>query len=77
MTVASFVNLCQPGVNLCQVLVTVGKRVVAGGGVGCLTAMLRGERHGSALLFYCERSRSWGKWGVWWATVGVVGRAWG
>ena len=25
---------------------------------------MRGERHGSALLFWCECSRSWGKWGV-------------
>ena len=22
-----------------------------------------GEGHGVALLFWCERSRSWGKWG--------------
>ena len=26
--------------------------------------MLWGERHGAALLFWCECSRSWGKWGV-------------
>ena len=23
-----------------------------------------GEGHGSALLFWCELSRSWGKWGL-------------
>ena len=56
------VNFCQPGVNLCQVLVTVGKVEVAGGAGG--SAAWWGERHGVALLFWCKRSRSWGKWGV-------------
>ena len=46
-------------VNLCQVLATVGKAGIAGGSLS-----LWGEGHGSALLFWYERSRSWGKWGV-------------
>ena len=58
LTVVSFVNLCQPGVNLCHGLVSVGQGVVAGG-----VMSLRGERHGSAPLFWCECSGSWGKWG--------------
>ena len=47
LTVFSFVNLCHG-------LVTVGQ-----GG----SASLWGERHGVALLFWCERSGSWGEWG--------------
>ena len=47
LTVVSFVNLCHG-------LVTVGQAVVA---------WLWGEGHGAALLFWCERSRGWGKWG--------------
>ena len=60
---ASFVNPCQPGVNLCPGLVSVGKWVVVGGNVEGASAVLGGERHGSALLFWCDGSRIWGKWG--------------
>ena len=66
---ATLVNFCQPGVKLCQVLVSVGETGVAG--VRCASAGLRGERHDPALLFWCERSRSWGDWR--WA----VGDSWG
>jgi len=55
------VNFCQPGVNLCQVLVACGERVVDGEDGGA--AALWGEGHGVALLFWCERSRIWGEWG--------------
>ena len=44
------------GVNLCHGLVA--------GGVGCASVLLWGEGHGSALLFWYELSRSWGKLGV-------------
>ena len=60
---STFVNFCQPGVNLCQVLVSVGKAGVAGGAGGA-AVLLRGEGHGVALLFWCECSSIWGKWGV-------------
>ena len=59
LTMVSFVNPCQPGVNLCHGLVSVGQAGVDGG-----------ERHGLALLFWCECSVSWGKWGC------VVGDSW-
>ena len=73
LTVASFVNFCQPGVNLCHGLVSVGQAVVDG--VRCASVVLWGERHGMALLFWGKGSRSWGEWGVRWETVGVwVGR---
>ena len=61
LTVVSFVNFCQPGVNLCHGLVTVGQGLVAGG--EGWSAWLWGERLHTALLFWCERSRSWEKWG--------------
>ena len=67
LTVVSFVNLCHG-------LVSVGQAVAAS---------LWGERHGVALLFWGKGSRSWGEWGVWWATVVVwvggrgVGERWG
>ena len=55
LTVSTFVNLCHG-------LVTVGQAGVAGGEGA--SAWLRGERHGAALLFWCERSRSWRERGV-------------
>ena len=41
------------------------------------SALVRLERHGLALLFWRELSGSWGKWGVWWETVGVWVGDWG
>ena len=64
MTMVSFVNPCQPGVNLCHGLVSVGQAGVTGSEGGVMA--LRGERHGVALLFWCEGGGSWGKWGVGW-----------
>ena len=55
LTTVSFVNPCQPGVNLCHGLVTVGQGRVA---------WLWGEGHGSALLFWYEYSGGWGEWGM-------------
>ena len=62
LTVVSFVNFCHG-------LVSVGQAVVAGG--EDVSAGLRGERHGMALLFCGKSSRSWGERGC------VVGDSWG
>ena len=51
-------------------MASAGKAAVDGVGVEGGTVLLRGERHGAALLFYCECNKSWGKWGV-------AGDSWG
>ena len=50
------------GGKFCQLLVTCGKCVVAGGAEGAL-ALLREERHGMALLIWCDVSGGWEEWG--------------
>ena len=70
----SFVNICQPGVNLCHGLVSVGQAGVDGSeGEG---EWLWGEGYGAAFLFWCERSGSWGKWGCAVAAVAAFGGSW-
>ena len=67
---ATLVNFCPPGVNLCPGLVSVGACVVAGG-VGCASAVLRGERHGA---YSCSGASVAGVGG---SGVCAAGESWG
>ena len=62
-------QFCQLLSTWCQPLsrfVTVGQAGVAGDGLGWALALLWGERHEVALLFWGERSRGWGEWRCGW-----------